>query len=113
MTDKFQVFDALDDATYDALRDSIKAEGVLVPIIVDQDGDVLDGNHRRAICSELNISCPSVAVRVRDDEHGRDLARQLNAVRRHLTSDQKTRVIALLREKGHSLRAIAKVTDTP
>jgi transposase-like protein len=36
----------------------------------------------------------------------RDLARELNHARRHLDPEQRRRIVASLREKGHSLRAI-------
>ena len=35
----------LDSATHDALRASIEKFGVLVPILLDQHGAVLDGHH--------------------------------------------------------------------
>jgi N6-adenosine-specific RNA methylase IME4 len=49
-------------AELQALRQSIAAEGVLVPIVVSagpaNPGEVADGRSRRAICSELGIACP-------------------------------------------------------
>ena len=43
---------ALDAATYEALRDSMRRYGMLVPIVVDPDGNVLDGHHRLKILRE-------------------------------------------------------------
>jgi transposase-like protein len=50
----FQIMPALDDATEAALRASIEKHGILVPIVVDHEGNVLDGHHRLKIANELN-----------------------------------------------------------
>jgi hypothetical protein len=42
-------FPPLDPDTLVALRTSIQRYGVLVPIVVDRDGNILDGHHRHAI----------------------------------------------------------------
>jgi hypothetical protein len=112
VTDKYQEFQPLDLATFEALKASIKVQGVINPVIVDQDGDIIDGFHRMKACEELGVQCPTKTIRVRDDEDGRDLARQLNAIRRHLSLRERVEVINLLRSEGHSLRAIAKVAET-
>ena len=43
----------LDEATEAALRDSIRRYGVLVPIVCDVEGNVIDGHHRLRILKEL------------------------------------------------------------
>jgi len=48
----------LDAATEDALRASIEKHGVLVPIVVDIDGNVLDGAHRLKIWKEHETLTP-------------------------------------------------------
>jgi glycogen debranching enzyme len=38
----FQLFDALDDDTYTALKASIRERGVQIPIVLDEDGTIFD-----------------------------------------------------------------------
>lgn len=102
-----QLFDALPAHIEAALRASIERFGVLVPVVVDQDGRTLDGHHRRRIAAEVGAECPTRTVEVADDDEAREVARTLNADRRHLTEDQRRQVAADLRREGHSLRAIA------
>jgi len=94
----------------DALRSDIEEHGVLVPITVDQNGRILDGNNRAAIAEELGIECPRVSVVVADDDAAVDLALTLNCARRHLTQDQKRDLIRseLARRPGDSDRAISR-----
>lgn len=71
-----------------ALRASIEAMGVVVPVVVDQRGRVLDGHHRKRIAEELEIDYPTVVRHVDNDEEAMDMAVELNAARRHLTQSQ-------------------------
>lgn len=102
----FQLFPNLDAATEAALRASIKRHGVLVPVAVDQQGNIIDGHHRARIAEELGVEFDVVELDIRDDMHGRELAATLNVVRRHLDPDQRRAAVAELRAQGHSLRAI-------
>lgn len=62
-----QVMPDLDTETRAALRDSISMLGVLYPIIVDQNGEIIDGHNRWAIADELNIDCPKIIRHVTDE----------------------------------------------
>jgi ParB-like chromosome segregation protein Spo0J len=104
----FQLFPALDAATEAALTASIERFGVLVPVVVDQHGQCLDGHHRRRIADRLGVKYRVDVVQVAGDEEGREIARSLNSDRRHLDVEQRREVVAALREQGHSLRAIAE-----
>lgn len=91
----YQLFDDLTEEEYAALRDDIARCGVLVPIEFDEDGNVLDGHHRLRACQELGITDYPRVVRAGLDEQGkRNHTRSLQMLRRHLTSEQKRRVIA-------------------
>ncbi len=46
---------ALTAEEYDSLKDSIKNNGLWIPILVNQDNVILDGHHRYKICKELGI----------------------------------------------------------
>jgi hypothetical protein len=51
--------DALPDLTpeeYDALKAAIQGEGVLTPILLDEDDEVLEGHHRLRVCEELGLA---------------------------------------------------------
>ena len=52
----------LDPETLTGLRESIKRYGVLVPVVADLDGNVLDGHHRLAIADELDVIHPLVVI---------------------------------------------------
>jgi ParB-like chromosome segregation protein Spo0J len=77
-----------------ALRDDIAANGVLVPITVDQHGVIIDGHHRQHIAAELGIPCPKVLREFTSDEERREFALGLNLKRRHLTREQMRQLIA-------------------
>lgn len=70
------------------LKESIKKDGLLNPIIVNQDGKVIDGHTRYEICSELNI-IPSIEVRKFSNiNEERMYVKTTNYKRRQLTSFQ-------------------------
>ena len=103
----YQLFPALDRATEDALRESINRWGVIVPIVIDQNGQVIDGHHRKRIAGELGIYCDEQQIEVGSEDDARAIAATLNTDRRHMDIDQRRAIVAHLREQGHSLRAIA------
>lgn len=81
---------------YEALRQNIAVNGVIVPIVVDSDGPlrhIIDGNHRKRIADELGYECPEV-VHSGDDDELRILARALNLARRQLNQEQRRQLIA-------------------
>lgn len=109
-----QLFSPLDAGTEAALRASIRRFGVLVPIVVDQHGKVIDGHHRQRLAAELHVKCPREIQRVDDESHAHALAVTLNTDRRHLTAEQRRDVVVHLDskrtpdgQKQHSTRAIA------
>lgn len=76
---------------YESLKQSIKENGLYVPIIVNQDGVILDGHHRYKICQELGIKEPKTIVQ----EFKEKLDEQLfvidcNLKRRQLNNFQRT-----------------------
>jgi SAM-dependent methyltransferase/transposase-like protein len=105
-----QLFTQLDPETEAALTASIERFGVLIPVVVDQHGDTLDGHHRRAIAIKLDVDCPVKVVHVNTDDERAEIARTLNMDRRQLTPKDRKRVVADLRRRGFSTRTIAKAT---
>lgn len=107
MSEPLQLFPELDGATEAALRASIERFGVLVPVAKTQHGEILDGYHRSRIADDLGVRYRVDVHTVADEMEAREIARTLNADRRHLSVEQRRHVVAVLREQGHSLRAIA------
>jgi len=101
---------ALTEEQYAALRADIEARGIVVRVVVDQHGRLLDGHHRRKIAAELGIDCPVEVRKIADDDEAADLAVSLNCVRRHLTREQVRDVIRaeLARRPEDSDRAVAR-----
>lgn len=106
MNAPFQLFDALPAHIEDALRASIERFGVLVPVVKDQHGNIIDGHHRSRIADQLGVPYRVDVVQVADEDEAREIARTLNSDRRHLSDEQRRQVVAHLRSLGHSLRAI-------
>ena len=74
---------------YESFKRDIKERGLLIPIIVNNQGIILDGHHRFRACEELGIDCEYV---IKDFEN--DLLEKLfiidsNLKRRHLNSFQR------------------------
>jgi len=89
----YQVMPALTADEYATLKADIAERGVLVPVVEDQHGNIVDGHHRKRIADELSVPCP-VERRTFTDEQARDTAFALNLARRHLTREQKRELIA-------------------
>jgi transposase-like protein len=111
----YQLFPALEPATEAALKASIVRFGVLVPVTVDQHGNILDGHHRKRIADELGVDCDIRVRRVNGEDEANEIARTLNMDRRHLSAEDRRRMVEALRsertangEHVHSYRAIAK-----
>src|SRR3990170_4019025 len=81
---KFQLFPALTDDEYVALKADIVERGILVPIEVDQEGEILDGFHRSQIAAELGIEAPTTERHFNSDEERLAHVIALNLKRRHL-----------------------------
>lgn len=110
-TEKFQLLPPLNKDEYNALKEDIRERGVLVPIVLDEDGEILDGHHRMAIAKELGIVAPTMIAEALTDAEKRSMARSLNMQRRHLDQKQKRALIAdeLKEDPSRSNNAIAKL----
>jgi ParB-like chromosome segregation protein Spo0J len=108
----FQVIPPLSEEENAALRNDIEHNGILVPVLVDQHGRILDGHHRVKIANELGIDYPREVREIADDNEAHDLALTLNMVRRHLNREQKRALIRaeIERTPDASDREIARRT---
>lgn len=106
----YQLLPPLADDDFEALKADIAKNGVVVPVETDEDGNILDGHHRVAICKMLGIAdWPRFVRKGLSEDEKRTFARSLNLARRHLSTGQKRSVIsAQLKETPRlSSRAIA------
>ncbi len=93
--EKFQVMPSLTMDEQSQLVESIKTNGILVPIIIDNDGAIIDGHNRYEIAvklTEMGIDVGDIPVQVSDltdDTTKRKLAYELNLQRRHLSVRDK------------------------
>jgi hypothetical protein len=68
---------------YKRLTDSITELGLEQPLVVDEDGYILDGHHRLKVCQELGIR-PLISIRKYKNEEQKIRAiNQINWARRH------------------------------
>lgn len=111
---KYQVMPDLTPIEYEALKADIAERGVLVPVEVDEQGDILDGHHRVKAWHELcadGVELPDFPVITRTgltEEQKRNHARSLNVLRRHLSREQRDDVMRSMRADGATYQEIAK-----
>jgi ParB-like nuclease domain len=95
---------------YESLKESIKQNGLWVPIIVNSQGVILDGHHRYKACQELGIKEPKTMIKDFSDK----LQEQMfvidsNLQRRQLNNFQRTELA--LKSKS-ILEQIAKQNES-
>lgn len=118
---KYQVMPDLTQEEYEQLKESIRKNGVLVPIIMDKDGAVIDGHNRYDIAQELKAEGMEMEIPVQisdltDENKKRQLAYELNLQRRHLSMrDKKKSVEKMLVEfpemSNRQAAKLAKIDD--
>lgn len=89
---KYQLLPPLSEDEYASLFDDIAAGGVKVPIDIDEDGEILDGHHRKRVCDELGIECPTRVVELPEAAKA-DYALTVNLARRHLDRMQRRQLV--------------------
>ncbi|CAD6553487.1 ParB N-terminal domain-containing protein [Paraburkholderia metrosideri] len=94
MSAPYQVMPPLSSVVLSALRTSVETFGIQVPIVVDENGAIIDGHHRAKLAAELGIECPREVRKGLSEEQKMTLARRLNADRRHLTEEERRAVLA-------------------
>jgi ParB-like chromosome segregation protein Spo0J len=107
MESKYQILPSLPLDKYEALRESIRENGIIEPVVVDEFGEIINGNHRVKICKELGIEYPTLVLCDLSEEQKQDLSLELNLTGRDLTKDQKKEVAISLFERGWTQERIA------
>jgi len=111
---KYQLLPPLDADERTALKADIRARGVLVPVEVDEEGDILDGHHRVELWHELRdegCNVPDYQTIVRPgltESEKITHVLSLNLTRRHLTRQQRADLAIRLRQRGLSYPEIGK-----
>lgn len=81
-----ELFPLMPEDELQSLADDIKANGLQVPIVVNEAGEILDGRHRALACERAGVE-PVYVVSKAVDLVG--LVASLNAKRRNLSSAQR------------------------
>jgi len=90
-------FNDLEPGEYENLKDDIAKNGILTPLIIDTDFNILSGHQRYKIAGELNFETLPCIQREFKNEADKELFLvNDNLLRRHLTKEQKAVIIALL-----------------
>ena len=107
---------AYDEATLDLLRLTIPTYGILVPIIQRSGtNEVIDGRHRLKIRDEMAEQGIKIMLPVHhvDTENPAEIDQIVNSVRRPWQdTEQRRKLVAQLRDKGHSHQRIADAVGT-
>jgi hypothetical protein len=92
-------FPKLSSADYEALKASIKQNGLFEPVVVNASGQILDGRHRWQICLELGITPKTISFEtLKNAAPNQCLSEERyvydsNIERRHLTPSQKAAIV--------------------
>lgn len=112
----YQLFAPLPDDDYQVLKADIARQGILVPVEVDEQNNILDGHHRVRAWTELRaegIKVPEYDRLVRSglsEADKRNHIRTVNLLRRHLTKEQLQEQVLAMRSDGATLQQIADAT---
>nr|WP_011229426.1 ParB N-terminal domain-containing protein [Sulfolobus sp. NOB8H2]CAA09114.1 hypothetical protein [Sulfolobus sp. NOB8H2] len=86
---------------YEELKKAIQEQGFLFPVIVNKNGELLDGYTRLRIARELGIKeIPAEIYETEGKEEELDVIASLNLKRRHLSKDE----LVLLIDKIHEIK---------
>lgn len=88
----------------EALAADIAINGVLHPVVIDEDDNILDGHHRY----EIDCNAPTVTVEGLSEDEKRAYTIRANLARRNLTGDQTREVAKTQREIARRLREANK-----
>jgi site-specific DNA-methyltransferase (adenine-specific) len=99
-TDAYNILPPLSEQEVEALKQSIDLDGVRDPIVIDEDGNLLDGHHRHAI----DPDAPRRTISGLTHYEKMAFAFQANMTRRNLSLDQKKELHRRMKEVAKGLR---------
>lgn len=86
---KYQLLPQLSSDDMERLKASIVERGVKMPVVLDENGEILDGHNRVMIADSLGIEYPRIIEIGLDEHEKRIFVAELNAARRQMTDAQK------------------------
>lgn len=92
------------------LADSIRRNGLREPVVLREDGSVLDGRNRLRACAIAGVK-PRFVEYTGTDREALELVIDTNSHRRHLTEGQRAVIAARLATFGHGGRRDAAATS--
>jgi site-specific DNA-methyltransferase (adenine-specific) len=102
MADMFDnLLPPLSTEEFSALKADIREHGILSPVFVDEDGNVLDGKHRLAV----DPNAPRKVIRGLTPAEKEAFVFRCNFVRRNLSPDQKAEARRKMKVTASKLRA--------
>jgi 16S rRNA G966 N2-methylase RsmD len=97
------------DEEYQRLKQDINENGVLVPIVVDENKGIIDGINRLTAASELGHKTVPFQIHPSlSKKEKMGLALRLNALRRQWSQQERVELAASLRKEGYSFRRIGE-----
>jgi ParB-like chromosome segregation protein Spo0J len=110
-----QEFPVLSDKEYQELREDIAANGIKLPLLVNEKMDtILDGRNRYMIAKELDFPVdriPMEAFAGRDEDIAKEIISR-NIMRRHLDEDQRVAIVTKLRAPQLEAEAAARMATS-
>ena len=100
----YQLLPPLSTTEYDALEANIKANGVRDPIIVDEEGNILDGHNR----FKIEPTAPWHTLSGLSDAEKVAFVYSANLARRHLSPAQKKHCLRQMKKVAAALRTEGK-----
>lgn len=98
---------------YENLKNDIARYGVHVPILIDENGNIIDGARRAKACSELmKKDIPFTIITNLTEQEEEEIHLTINSNRKAYSKNDKQEITVLLRKKQYSLRRIAEVLNT-
>jgi ParB-like chromosome segregation protein Spo0J len=84
----------------ETLKADIKKNGVLVPVVIDEEGNILDGHNRYAIKKDA----PTITINGLSDDEKQAFVIRANFNRRNLSPTQKSEILAKQKALAKSFR---------
>lgn len=86
---RYQTMPPMTPEEFQVLKDSIAAHGVLVPVVVDENGAIIDGHERVRACAELGVTdYPRLIKAGMTEEEKLSYSYSVNMYRAHYSPDQ-------------------------
>jgi len=113
---KYEILRPLSAEEEARLEGSIRKNGVIDPVVLDEDGNILDGNHRVRVWQKLRdegvklLDYPRIIHSGLSETEKMALILSLNLARRHMSKKELKGLWALMRSGGMTYERIAEAS---